>query len=108
MRSMRTWFSLSAALLLAASSVADSTPDGAVIFKKSCAICHGPDGKGKTAMGKSLKIRDLTSPEAQKLSDQELYTVIADGKGKMPGYKSSLSDAEIKALVVTIRDLAKK
>jgi cytochrome c6 len=105
---MRTWFALTAALLLTIPTFADATPDGAVIYKKSCAMCHGPDGKGRTAVGKSMKVRDLTSPEVQKLSDDALYTVIADGKGKMPGYKSSLSDAQIKALVVTLRDLARK
>ena len=94
-------------LLLALPALADSTPDGAAIYKKTCAMCHGPDGKGKTPVGKSMKVRDLTSAEVQKMSDQELYAVIADGKGKMPGFKSSLKDADIKALVVTIRNLAK-
>jgi len=105
---MRTWLTLTAALSLTVPTFADATPDGAPIYKKSCAMCHGPDGKGRTAVGKSMKVRDLTSPEVQKLSDAQLHTVIADGKGKMPGYKSSLSDAQIKALVVTIRDLARK
>ena len=95
-------------LTIALPMLADATPDGAAIYKKSCALCHGPDGKGKTAVGKSMKVRDLTSPEVQKLTDAELRKVIAEGKGKMPGFKSSLSEADIKALVVTIRDLAKK
>lgn len=105
---MRLWLAVITALSLTVPTFADATPDGAAIYKKSCALCHGPDGKGRTAVGKSMKVRDLTSPEVQKLSDAELYTVIADGKGKMPGYKSSLNDAQIKALVVTIRDLVKK
>lgn len=103
---MRTWLVLTIALSLATPILADATPEGAPIYKSKCALCHGPDGKGQTATGKSLKVRDLTSEEVQKLSDQELYSVIADGKGKMMGFKSSLSDAQIKALVVTIRDLA--
>jgi mono/diheme cytochrome c family protein len=58
-------------------------------------------------VGKSLKVRDLRSDEVQKQSDDELTTVIADGRGKMPGYKSSLDAAQIKDVVAYIRSLAK-
>ena len=30
-------------------------------FKSSCAMCHGADGSGDTAVGKSMKIPDLHS-----------------------------------------------
>jgi len=45
---------------------ADAGPDGAVIYKSKCAICHGADGKGKTPTGKALHVRDLGSPEVQR------------------------------------------
>ena len=82
--------------------------DGAAVYKAKCATCHGVDGSGQTPMGKSMKLRDLRSPEVQKQSDKELYAVTADGKGKMPAYKGKLTDAEIHALVAHMRGFAKK
>lgn len=81
--------------------------DGAAIFKSKCALCHGPDGKGQTPAGKSMKARDLGSPEVQKQTDAALSKVVADGKGKMPGYKSSLGPDDIKQVVAHIRKFKK-
>ena len=83
--------------------------DGAALYKqKACAQCHGADGSGNTPVGKSLKARDLRSDDVQKQSDDELAAVIADGKGKMPAFKSSLSAEQVRELVTYIRTLAKK
>ena len=81
--------------------------DGAALFKSKCAMCHGPDGAGKTPMGQRLNIRDLRSAEVQKQSDAELSQVIGQGKGKMPAFKT-LSADQINLLVAHIRELAKK
>jgi len=86
--------------LIAAGALA---ADGPATYKAKCAACHGADGSGQTPMGKSMKLRDLGSPEVQKQTDKELYAWTADGKGKMPAYKSKLSDAEINALVAHMR-----
>jgi cytochrome c6 len=79
--------------------------DGAAIYKAKCAMCHGADGSGATPMGKSMKLRDLRSPEVQKQTDAELTKWTADGKGKMPAYKGKLTDAEISAVVAHMRSL---
>jgi mono/diheme cytochrome c family protein len=88
-------------------SVTAFADDGAALYKSKCASCHGADGKGQTAIGKTMKLRDLGSPEVQKQTDAELYAWTADGKGKMPGYKSKMSESEIKALVVFMRTFKK-
>ncbi|HEV7487526.1 MAG TPA: cytochrome c [Thermoanaerobaculia bacterium] len=82
-----------------------SAADGAALYKAKCAMCHGADGSGATPMGKSMKLRDLRSPEVQKQTDAELIKVTTDGKGKMPAYKGKLTDAEISAIVAHIRTL---
>jgi mono/diheme cytochrome c family protein len=82
--------------------------DAAAIYKTKCAACHGPDGKGDTAMGKKLGVRDFASPEVQKHSDDELAAIINDGKNKMPSYKKSLKPEEVKALVAFIHACGKK
>lgn len=91
--------------LPAASLAAD---EGAGLFKSKCAMCHGPDGAGKTMMGEKLKIPDLRSADVQKKSDVDLKTIIAKGKAKMPAYEATLSKEQIQDLVEFIRDLAKK
>ena len=53
-------------------------------------------------------IKDLASPEIQKMSDDELTAAIADGKNKMPSYKKSLKPDQIKEQVEYIRSLTKK
>jgi cytochrome c6 len=85
-----------------------SADDGADLYKSKCAMCHGPDGAGKTLMGEKLKIPDLRSAEVQKKTDADLKALIAKGKDKMPAYEAKLSKEQIDKLVVYIRDLAKK
>src|SRR6266480_3798809 len=104
---MKTTMILVILALLATPLLADATPDGASIFKAKCAMCHGPDGSGQTAMGKSLKIRALGSADVQKQTDAELTNIIANGKNKMLGYKGKLTAEEIKTLVGFIRTLKK-
>ena len=102
-------------LLFLASTIAPSLAqgqnaptDGAGLFKAKCAICHGPDGAGKTPMGEKLNVRDLHSADVQKQADAALSQMIAQGKGKMPAFNQKLSDDQIKLLVAHIRELGKK
>jgi cytochrome c6 len=73
-------------------------------FQSKCAMCHGPDGAGSEA-GKSMNVLDLRSDAVQKLPDAELVKTISDGKGGMPPFKGSLSEAQIHALVRYVRSL---
>jgi len=82
--------------------------DAAANFKAKCSACHGADAKGDTPVGKKMGIKDMASPEVQKMSDDELTAIIADGKNKMPSYKKSLKPEQIKDLVGYVRSLAKK
>ena len=97
--------------MMAAGLAVWSTPavaDAAGTFKAKCAMCHGADGKGDTAMGKKLGARDFASPEVKKQSDDELAAIINDGKNKMPAYKKSLKPEEVKARVAFIHAYGKK
>lgn len=83
-------------------------PAGAVLYRqKACSGCHGSDGSGNTPAGKAVKARDLRSSEVQKQSDEELSAAIANGRGKMPAFKSALSAQQITEIVAYIRTLKK-
>lgn len=103
---IRPLLTLFVIVVMAVPAVA-AAADGAAAYKAKCALCHGPDGAGQTAMGKKLNLRDLRAPEVQKQTDKELTAMIADGKGKMPAYKAKMSAEEISALVAYIRTLKK-
>jgi cytochrome c6 len=88
-------------------SVAARGQDGAETYKTRCSPCHGVDGSGNTPAGRAVKAQDLRAPTIQSKQDAELAKLIADGKGKMPAFKSSLSGDQIKSVVAHIRTLKK-
>jgi cytochrome c6 len=88
-------------------STSAAADDAAATYKAKCAMCHGADGKGDTQVGKKMGIRDLTSADVQKMSDEELIAITTKGKNKMPAYENKLSAAQIKDIVAYIRQLAK-
>jgi cytochrome c6 len=73
-------------------------------FQSKCAMCHGPDGAGSD-VGKSMNVPDLRSDTVQKMTDAQLTQVISDGKGGMPPFKGSLSEAQIHGLVRYVRSM---
>lgn len=78
---------------------------GADTFKTRCVVCHGADGSGNTPAGKVFKAASLTDPMVTTKSDDELHTVIKNGKNKMPYFKDKLTDAQIDAVIAYVRKL---
>jgi cytochrome c553 len=96
---------LAAMLLTWGPSLVSAAPDAAADYKAKCASCHGADGKGTTPVGKAMNLRDLGSAEVQSQTDEQLFEVIAKGKGKMPGYEKSLGAEKCKEQVAFIRSM---
>jgi cytochrome c6 len=97
-------------LFVASIARANPSPDSAAssaTFRTKCAVCHGPDGGG-SEVGKSMNVPDLRSEAVQKRLDAELAQIISDGKGGMPPFKSSLSEAQIHDLVSYVHSLRPK
>ena len=96
----------------AAMMVSASAADVKENWEKSCAKCHGPDGKGETKMGKKLEIKDFTDAKYQEsLKDEAMLKAIKEGvkdgeKVRMKAVEG-LSDEEMKALVKYVRDFKK-
>ena len=91
-------------LLISAWSLAETAAE---TYKTTCAMCHGTEGKGDTALGKNLHAKDLTSDEVQKKSNEELSATILKVKENMPGFEGRLTQAQINGLVKFIRALKK-
>jgi mono/diheme cytochrome c family protein len=81
-------------------------PEGAALFKKHCAPCHGADGKAGTPMAKRLGVKDLTGSV---LSAGQIADVINDGvktpRGGMPSFKGKLTDEERQAIATFVHGL---
>ena len=97
-----------AVLCLAGSLVcAQDKANGEKVYKAKCAICHGPDGKGETATGKTTKARDICSDEVKKEADAVWTDILAKGKNKMPAYDKKITDADVKDVIAYMRSLCK-
>lgn len=87
--------------------------DAKAIYEKSCAKCHGPDGKGQTKMGQKLGIKDYTDAKVQAdLKDADATKAIKEGLKDKEGKvlmkpAEGLSDDDIKGLVAYMRAFKK-
>ena len=80
------------------------------LFSYDCAMCHGEngDGKGDLAADFKSKPRDYTNPASLKeFSDQQLFTIIKDGKDEMPPEGKRAKPEDIWGLVAYLRTLSK-
>ena len=72
------------------------------VWKNQCAACHGGEGRGDGPQSVMVQARDLTTGAWQNsVSDAAIFTVIKEGKGKMPPFR--FPDTMIKALVDVVR-----
>lgn len=86
---------------------AEDKANGAEVYKAKCAMCHGVDGKGFTA----LKTPDFTDPQWQdSVKDKEILNAIKNGKKDtaMPGFADKLSEKEILAVLAQVRAFSGK
>ena len=102
----------------AGTSTTPPTPDpnaavasgsGAAIYAQRCALCHGAEGRGDGPAAASLNPKPRNHTDGSYMNSQtndQLLTVIRDGKGAMPAWKSVLSEEEIQAVLQHVRTLA--
>jgi mono/diheme cytochrome c family protein len=80
-------------------------------FGYTCAMCHGKSGDGKGDLAVEMKLdlhdwRDASSIE--KMTDGELFWIISNGKGKMPGEGDRSPEKARWNFVNLVRSFAKK
>jgi mono/diheme cytochrome c family protein len=91
------------------------TPESLAHAKKmygyECSMCHGENGNGKGDIVGAMKfvLKDYTDPAALKdLSDGELFYIIKNGKGQMPGEGERAKPEDVWNMVVLVRSFSKK
>jgi mono/diheme cytochrome c family protein len=93
--------------LLLSSGQTVRADDAHELFLKSCAPCHGRDGKAETPAARKLGVKDLSLSQ---LTDTQIEQQIRAGKqtaqttSKMPAFTDRLSDDEIKSLVPVTKE----
>ena len=94
-------------LLVAAceNETAGSSVDGADLYGKYCATCHGVTGKPDPTMAVRLGVRDLTSPDLRARITPGLVEIqIRRGSDNklMPSFAGAFSDEQIKAIAAYV------
>jgi len=80
---------------------------GADAYKAKCQSCHGAQGTPNPGIAKAMGVKPANDPSVTSISEADMITDTANGKGKMPGFKGKMSDAEIKDSVDYFRSLGK-
>lgn len=99
--------------LMAMGTLAVRAADGKELYEKSCAKCHGKDGKGETMMGKKLGAKDYTNPKVQEeLKDEDAIKAVKEGFKDKEGKvlmkpTEGVTDAEAKELIAFMRKFKK-
>src|SRR6266487_2923504 len=76
---MKNTVSLTLAII-AAGLIAASAADVKENWEKSCAKCHGPDGKGETKLGKKSEVKDMTDAKWQsELKEEKAFQSVKGG-----------------------------
>ena len=92
-------FLTGSATLAYGSDIKSAEMAGAVLFRdKGCGFCHGASLEGTKKAPALAEIRKQKTWTSEKLSTQ-----ILDGGQKMPPFRESLSDDEIKQLIAYLR-----
>jgi mono/diheme cytochrome c family protein len=81
------------------------------IYGYDCAMCHGANGNGKGDVAADLKLalKDYTDPAALKdMSDGELFYIIKNGRGQMPGEGNRAKPEDLWNMVLLTRSFSKK
>ncbi len=86
--------------------------DGAALFNKICAACHGVDGTANTPARKRMAVANLCDNTHVEMTDADMFDTIARGT-RHKEYPhtflyTGMSEQQIHSLVAHIRTLQKK
>ncbi|MDH5379178.1 MAG: cytochrome c, partial [Gammaproteobacteria bacterium] len=71
---------------------------GKEVYKQHCQDCHGATGRGELAM-----MPNFSRGEGIMKTDREMYRLILQGKGIMPGYEGVLPDEDVDNVIAYLK-----
>ncbi len=77
--------------------IADSKKYNASLFRQDCAICHGPEGHGKT-LDDGTKVPSLREGEFKMTTEALIHKQITEGGNGMPPFRGQLTDNELQIM----------
>ena len=83
--------------------ISESKAYEASLFRQNCAICHGPEGEGKT-LEDGRRIPNLREGEFKYKTDEQIYRHISEGGNGMTPFRGQLTDREINMMVRFVQD----
>lgn len=87
----------------------ETAATGQQVYDSLCVSCHGIYGRGDGLMSPALvpQPRNLGDPAYQKhVSDEELFKIISEGRGAMPGVADVVSVEDRQAVIAFLRLLS--
>lgn len=82
--------------------------DGAALFVRNCASCHGEKGQPSAMLIEKLRVRDLTSSAFVARATVELVVeqmANGSGDGRMPSFEAKLTKAQQLAVAAYVISL---
>jgi cytochrome c6 len=102
-RILRTQMVLAVVVYLAG-ALCFAQSSGQATYKAKDQMCHGATGTPSPGMAKMMGIKPISDPDIEKLTDDQMFTAVKNGKGKMKPV-AGLTDAQIKEVVAFCRGL---
>ena len=87
--------------------IADSKAYEASLFRQDCAVCHGPEGEGKT-LDDGKVIPNMREGELKFKTEAEIYKQIAEGGNGMTPFRDQLTERELNLMAKFVHDALRK
>lgn len=88
-------------------SIVASTGYESSLFKQHCAICHGPEGNGKT-LDDGTVVPSLRVGEFKKIGEAAIYEQISEGGNGMTPFRTQLTERELRLLTDLVHNKLRK
>lgn|ERR1019366_4784685 len=94
-----------AAAVVLAGSMGFAQSAGEAVYKANCQSCHGSTGTPSPGIAKMMGVKAASDPDVKKLTAEQEFDSVKNGKGKMKPLSPKLTDAQIKDAVSYFRSL---
>lgn len=82
--------------------IAESKSYEASIYRQQCAVCHGPEGEGKTLEDGRI-VPSLRTGQFKAITSEAIYKQIADGGNGMTPFRAQLTERELRLMTEFVR-----